>query len=374
MQAAFFISQLPPPNPNTVPLPPGLNQLPTLEGLSANASETLTRATIAAWDKSWELAMSGQLYGIMARLGLTIAGFVLVLFILQFAKGMIDDTSNRPLAELIWPIVVVVFLSNNGQLLSSLTLGMRSYINEVNSSILTTTAAGLDTQKVLDQLAIYNQKSAQLGALQKECDDKRTNDELELCLLQVKSKAQSLLSQVSTQEVIGAWGQRLQDYAGTVAQNPLKAGLDAAGAGVGMYLRAQSMPMVILIQTILMASQAAFQGLVEASMLLTGLMGPIALGSSLLPFGAKPIYAWLTAFWSVGICKLCLNVITGLIAVTLYNTGPTEMLPASIMLGLFAPIMALGMAAGGGMAIFNGITGSVSTIIRVATVGFVNLK
>ena len=50
------------------------------------------------------------------------------------------------------------------------------------------------------------------------------------------------------------------------------------------------------------------------------------------------------------------------------------MLPASIMLGLFAPIMALGMAAGGGLAIFNGITGSVSTIIRVATVGFVNLK
>ena len=88
MQAALFISQLPPPNPNTVPLPPGLNQLPSLEGLSANASETLTRATIAAWDKSWELAMSGQLYGIMARLGLTIAGFVLVLFILQFAKGI----------------------------------------------------------------------------------------------------------------------------------------------------------------------------------------------------------------------------------------------------------------------------------------------
>ena len=53
MQAALFISQLPPPNPNTVPLPPGLNQLPSLEGLSANASETLTRATIAAWDKSW---------------------------------------------------------------------------------------------------------------------------------------------------------------------------------------------------------------------------------------------------------------------------------------------------------------------------------
>lgn len=357
-----------------VPALPGLNTAPTLEGLSVQASETLNQATIVAWDKSWQLAMSGQMYGIMARMGLTIAGFIVVIFVLQFAKSMIDDTSNRPIAELIWPIIVVVFLVNNGQLLSSLTLGMRSYINTVNSSILTTTAAGLDTQKVLDQLAIYNQKSAQLGSLQKECDDKRTNDEMEMCLLQVKSKAQSILSQVSTQEVLGAWGNRLSDYAGSVIQNPLKAGLDVAGAGVGMYLRVQTAPMVILIQTILMASQAAFQALVEASLLLTGLLGPIALGSSLLPFGAKPIYAWLTAFWSVGLCKLCLNVITGLMAVTLYNTGPTDMLPASIMLGFFAPVLAFGMAAGGGMAIFNGITGSVATAIRVVSVGFVNFK
>ena len=48
MQLAFFISQLPPPNPNAIPLPPGLNQLPTLEGLSSNASETLNKATIAS--------------------------------------------------------------------------------------------------------------------------------------------------------------------------------------------------------------------------------------------------------------------------------------------------------------------------------------
>jgi hypothetical protein len=77
-------------------------------------------------------------------------------------------------------------------------------INTVNSSIPTTTAAGLDTQKVLDQLAIYNQKSAQFAALQKECDDKRTNDEMEMCLLKLRRR-RTILSKAPTQEVLGAW-------------------------------------------------------------------------------------------------------------------------------------------------------------------------
>ena len=67
-----------------VPALPGLNTAPTLEGLSVQASETLNQATIAAWDKSWQLAMSGQMYGIMARMGLTIAGFIVVISIAFF--------------------------------------------------------------------------------------------------------------------------------------------------------------------------------------------------------------------------------------------------------------------------------------------------
>ena len=59
-----------------VPALPGLNTAPTLEGLSVQASETLNQATIVAWDKSWELAMSGQMYGIMARMGLTMSVYI----------------------------------------------------------------------------------------------------------------------------------------------------------------------------------------------------------------------------------------------------------------------------------------------------------
>jgi hypothetical protein len=370
----FLLLQIPPANPNAIPLPPGVNGLPTLEGLSNQTSAGISQLTTAAWDRSWQLAMSGLLYGIMARLGLTIAGIVVVFFVLQFAKNMIDDSSNRALTELIWPIIVVVLLINNGQHLSSLTLGMRNYINTVNGSILTTTTAGLDTQKLLDQIAIYQSKTAELGALQKQCDDKRTNEEMEACLLRVKQDAQKVVSSISAQDVAGAWGERLQQYATAIAQNPLKAGQDTLMAAMGMYLRSKSVPLLVGLQAILMASQAAFQGLVEASLLLTGLMGPIALGASLLPFGAKPIYGWLTAFWSVGLCKLCLNIITALMATTLYNIGPTEMLPASIMLGLLAPIMAFGMAAGGGMAIFTGITSAATTAVQVITLSFIKLK
>jgi hypothetical protein len=61
----------------------------------------------------------------MARMGLTIAGFIVVILSLAICKkSMIDDTSNRPIAELVYLYHYCrsIFLVNNGQLLSSLML------------------------------------------------------------------------------------------------------------------------------------------------------------------------------------------------------------------------------------------------------------
>jgi hypothetical protein len=40
----------------------------------------------------------------------------------------------------------------------------------------------------------------------------------------------------------------------------------------------------------------------------------LPVGASLLLIGAKPFYAWMTGFWSLGMAKLSLNIITGLAA------------------------------------------------------------
>ncbi len=53
----------------------------------------------------------------------------------------------------------------------------------------------------------------------------------------------------------------------------------------------------------LFALAIAFQWIIEVCMLLTALLGPLAVGGSLLPVGQKAIFAWLTGFFSVGMIK-----------------------------------------------------------------------
>ena len=149
--------------------------------------------------------------------------------------------------------------------------------------------------------------------------------------------------------------------------NPLESATNAALAAQ----RFMNAPALFIVEAIMMAMQGAFQACIECSMLLTGLLGPIALGASLLPVGAKPLYAWLTGFFSLGMCKLCLNIITGLVASAIHNSGPTDTLGTAIALGLLSPLLAIALSAGGGMAVFNSLVGFFSAAGRTITMGMI---
>jgi hypothetical protein len=118
--------------------------------------------------------------------------------------------------------------------------------------------------------------------------------------------------------------------------------------------------MLAAIETFMVAMQSAFQALIEVGFLLTGLLGPLAVGASLLPIGAKPLYAWMTGFWSLGMAKLSLNIVTGLAATAIAASAQLDTLSIAITLGLLAPILALSLSAGGGMAIFSAILSAAS--------------
>lgn len=101
----------------------------------------------------------------------------------------------------------------------------------------------------------------------------------------------------------------------------------------------------------------AFQWLVEITLLLTALISPLAVAGSLLPLQQRPLFTWLLGFYSVGLCKLFYNIIVGLVAYILSNntssgnpSGGTIII--AIAVGILSPILAVGLAAGGGMATF----------------------
>jgi hypothetical protein len=69
------------------------------------------------------------------------------------------------------------------------------------------------------------------------------------------------------------------------------------------------------------------------------------------------------SFLSLGFCKICYSLISGLSALAMVYAGPetVDMLVASLILGLFAPVLSFGIASGSGIGILNTISYSSST-------------
>jgi hypothetical protein len=124
-----------------------------------------------------------------------------------------------------------------------------------------------------------------------------------------------------------------------------------------------------LAQSFLKGWQWAFSSLLELSMLLTGLMGPIAVAGSAMPLQGRPLWAWLIGFFSLGMAKFSYNIIIGLAATVVVSAEAQSQSDFGFLLliGVLSPILALAIAGGAGMTVFRGVSGGVTRIISVGT-------
>lgn len=329
-------------------------------GFSANAGVSVSEAVSTALETVWQQALTGTLYQTINNVGVLIAVFCIGFWCFNLYRQM-EEGGLRPAAtELIFPILVIVMLSNGGANLSQFTLGMKNLINNVNQDVIQSVGTGVDLQRSLSTLANYSSAQTLISKLRAQCDGITNNEKLQQCLQENKEIAEAALQRYrANSEPRGNLFSDLQRNIQELFNDPAGA---IGNAAAGSFRTALS-PIMMAIEAVMVAFQGAFQYAIEVSMILTALMGPIAVGASFLPIGAKPIYAWLTAFWSLGICKMSLNVITGLVATAVIQAGTAnDTLGNAIAIGLLSPILALGLSAGGGMAIFNGILAAASFI------------
>ncbi|GAB1542803.1 hypothetical protein NUACC21_54770 [Scytonema sp. NUACC21] len=293
----------------------------------------------------WDDVLGGGLYGAIAQLGVFFGVGTLLLFVVQWAKDMVDGEHPKAFSELIWPLVVVVLLSNQAQPLAAATRGLREIINQTNQTLLTSTSASIQLQEA------YQQAMAELGS---------------------QDAARSLLTQC---ESIADPQQRRECMENAIAQaKQIADSSPDSGQGwfpdFGMSEFFSTNVLQLAVRGWLIAFSIAFQWIIEISMLLTALMGPLAVGGSLLPVGQKAIFAWLTGFFSVGMAKLSFNIISGLVATLVVNAGENDPMVFAFATGLLAPILSMAIAAGGGMAVFNSLSsiarfGLNSVLIRI---------
>jgi hypothetical protein len=109
----------------------------------------------------------------------------------------------------------------------------------------------------------------------------------------------------------------------------------------------------------IMSFRVAFIYIIEIMMIITGLVGPIFLGLSLFPIGTKPLIAWGVSFLSLGFCKICYTLISGLSSIAFVYAGSDNIDAGTVavVLGILSPVLSFSIASNSGISALNGVIG-----------------
>lgn len=331
------------------------------DNLLENGSMTVQNLA-ANWDKQWlellQTNTNNNIYGALTRLGIFLAVGTFLIFMARWLRDVLENEYSRPISSLIIPLIVVLFLANpgNGTALSNLTLGVRNFLNTINQQVITST----NNNQIYQQAINLSIAEDIVGAFLRPCQS--LNGELQnQCLTKAKEKIDPLWQSYRNQYGTQPWINRLETQVNQIVFNTSPVSELEFNALLGSGLQ-------VSIKNLLISSQFAFQNLIEATMLLIAVLGPIALGASLLPVAGKPIFAWITGFFAVAIAKISFNIITLITATIVVNTSAQsvnenmDLTWFLICIGILAPILSLVIAALGGIATFNAISYSTTWI------------
>ena len=313
------------------------------------------RSMAESWDNQWldllQNNTSNNLYGALTNLGVFFAVGTLLFFMMQWLKDVIYSEYSRPITGLIWPFIVVILLSNtgDGSILSNLTLGVRNFINTVNQQVVATA----DAEQTYQQALNMSLAEEIVGSLLRPCQS-LTGEQQTQCFAKASDQIDNLWQEYRNLYGNRIWIQRLENQVVSLKFGTANLSDTTFNALLGNTAQTS-------IKNFLISLQYAFQNLIEATMLLIAILGPLAVGASLLPVAGKPVYAWLTGFFSAGIAKISFNIIAAVTASVIIN-GPAENPNANpdlmwfiIFLGILAPLLSLGVAGAGGFAVFSAI-------------------
>jgi len=322
----------------------------------------LSKKTVESWNKTWGDAItpSGALWAGLCNLGTTLAAFSIIFLAMKMAA---DYQEKRFLwselaASVVWPLVIALFLGNNGYLLSQSVLLIRNIGHQQVVAVLNIQLADTTFKKAISDVTLTQSVKAQVSTIYAECQGK-TGKPLTDCLQEKRPIAEQILVEAEKQnngplETARKTVAELQD----VVQNP--------GAVFNATIS-------LFLITFLYALQWAFVNMLEAALLMTATFAPIALGLSLLPLGSKPIWAWASGFIALFGVQLGYNIVVGLAATVIVAAGAQSVSDLAFLafISIFAPALALLIAGGGGIALYTGINTRAAQIVNAAFDGVI---
>jgi hypothetical protein len=365
----------------TAPVTPTVEAAPELgAGLIGQVINVLTTPTQdndipKALNTLWKMAMEGNMYKTVSLLGVLIAVFGVGFWCVKFYRTIEDGGLRPAINDVVAPIILVIMLSNGGDNMRSITLGARDAMNGFNVSLNQIIDTDVNLGSALDVLKLSDVSLTVIDGLTSDCKSKTQFTEYKDCMNSRGVWAKAIVKGIdgswpSTNDKsnYGAqWQKEIDEwkaYTASYANNrfnldDLNAARDGFVAGKGLDIKnIKSFKDTAELRGIILSFRGSFLYIIEVMMLVTALIGPIFLSLSMFPVGIKPLLTWGTSFLTLGFCKICFSLISGLSSMAMVLSGPNniDMLVASIVLGLLAPVLAFSIASGTGISALSTIS------------------
>jgi hypothetical protein len=310
------------------------------------SSITLVQETAESWAEVWKEAIStdSELWAALCKFGMFIAALCLILVSLKMAHDFKEGklTWAELAGAFVWPLVIVLFIGGQGNLLAQNVLFLKSVFSSQIVEILKTQASAVTFERAIAEMAITNGARQQLASLLSECQGKPP-EPLKDCINSKQSEIDQIVS--GAEKMFGGVLQGLRDFTASpaaLAAFPWLAPFQASSA---------------IFNAFLVGIQWAFINGLEAALLLTALLAPVAMGLSLLPLGSRAIWAWGSGFMGLFSVQLGYTILVGLMSTVLVKGGAQSISDIAFLafIGLFAPGLALLLGGGGGVALYVGM-------------------
>ena len=340
---------------------------------------------IASWDDKWLNIFDSQLFNIIIYMSTFVGVVAITVWMVEelrdFDTG--DFLFKRSFyVNLFWAIFVMAMLVPGGDRLEALVQGIHSFGQQFNQQALEFQLNDIALEDAIRATVSRGTLQADISAQASQCEG-LVGERQFACLGNAHQQVKQMIEAYQSEYLVdvpqglkavetGLGAQLapengadiLNGEAGNLSRirNAAIAGQADGLQGVanggfrGALLGALGSTVQALTQGILLAMQWAFVNLLELAMLLTALVSPFALALSFLPGKGRPIIAWIIAYTSMVMVQFYYNIMIGIMANVVLNSNAYDINGFLIIMAIFGPVLAMKLAQGGGMAVFDVIT------------------
>ncbi|MBW4558728.1 MAG: hypothetical protein KME59_22920 [Trichormus sp. ATA11-4-KO1] len=330
---------------------PGQNTGTTISGEIVEAAINGSDMIVKSFEQDWQDLATGQspVYLAVVSVAMLIAVVLVSFWSLGWYSQFSEEGFSSGVAnEMIFPLLVILMLSNNGIMLSNTTLGLRNVTVDLNSRILSITRNGVNLKDAirivnLDQGFVLATRTAitkcdklEISGFDTQGNPTKPRQEcIDETIQQARKEAQEIRQKKGLGSGSGSW--KPQEIVGELINNVVQGFSFLVFSGLS----------------------AGFQYIVQLSFLLTAYVAPIFLVLSLLPVGAKPIYAWISGWLGLTLILVSYSIIVGVAASAIVNAPSTNPLLMQLIQAILSPLLAVAIGTGTGMAVFTAFSSSV---------------